>query len=215
MSNVNRIWSSLGVLPFIALFALPQGGCNQPENKDTPKAAPVPETTSATSECKKDTDCKGDRVCENGACRAPAANRRDTTPTPPPQPVVARNDTSIPPPGSPIPEGWEFNQAREVTVTDSSKYHCETKMVREWLRVLCKPYGSNGVTEARFTLTDNVMTQVSPIQNGTVALLTQVVRGKTINADIIWDDRGRSWGKTLVVTWDASSPRPKMYFIEQ
>ena len=81
MSDINRTWCFPGVLAVVGLLALPQGGCNLPSNKDTPKATPTPETTADTSACKKDTDCKGDRICDNGTCRSPATNRRDPVTT--------------------------------------------------------------------------------------------------------------------------------------
>lgn len=34
-------------------------------------------TQSAASGCEKDTDCKGDRVCEDGSCRAPRGKRKE------------------------------------------------------------------------------------------------------------------------------------------
>jgi hypothetical protein len=47
-------------------------------------------TLGASAQCMKDTDCKGDRICEKGACTAPvppsALSRSLTPPVPAPQP---------------------------------------------------------------------------------------------------------------------------------
>jgi hypothetical protein len=46
---------------------------------------------------------------------------------------------------SAVPTMGEWKaQTREVTVTGSSKLNCETKMVREWLRVSCRGKNSDG-----------------------------------------------------------------------
>src|SRR5690349_15729158 len=51
---------------------------------------------SATSHaaCTKDTDCKGDRVCEEGACVDPPAN----LPPPPPPPAGGGTPAAVAPP---------------------------------------------------------------------------------------------------------------------
>jgi hypothetical protein len=43
-------------------------------------------------------------------------------------------------PASATPTLDEWNAAREVDVTKSSAYHCETKVVREWFRATCTKY---------------------------------------------------------------------------
>lgn len=208
------------MLRLIALLPLLCGACQQAKADSEPtKSTSTPETRVEATGCQRDTDCKGDRVCVRGSCSEPRAARSKTPvhpqPQQPVQPGALPNDWGIPDPSTPIPDGSEFNRlSREVTVTGSSALHCETKMVREWLRVVCKPYDNNYVTEAVFTRPDNVITQVSPIDNGMVALLTQVVRGRTVNADISWYNEGRAWGRTLVVTWPTTAGRPSMYFIQ-
>lgn len=39
---------------------------------DVPPAASGADSAAMMLQCSKDTDCKGDRICESGACRAPA-----------------------------------------------------------------------------------------------------------------------------------------------
>lgn len=58
--------------------------------------------TGALLQCGKDTDCKGDRICEQGQCVAPAANAlasNSASPTQAPLPpiqVVAENTVALP-----------------------------------------------------------------------------------------------------------------------
>jgi hypothetical protein len=58
----------------------------------------------AHAQCSKDTDCKGDRVCEEGACVAPPpAGPADAAPPPPPNPQgeAARAPAYAPPLAAP------------------------------------------------------------------------------------------------------------------
>ncbi|WP_255263390.1 hypothetical protein [Pseudomonas aegrilactucae] len=60
----------------LAIAALALVGCDkQPESSTT---------GSATAQCHKDTDCKGDRICEAGVCTSPqsAANLTGAKPEP-------------------------------------------------------------------------------------------------------------------------------------
>ncbi len=56
------------------------------------KEASTPDTglpTPSTAQCAKDTDCKGDRICEQGVCTAPAATAVLDTPAETPKPAPA------------------------------------------------------------------------------------------------------------------------------
>ena len=53
-------------IAIVALLALIISGC------DTPKEETA-QATQPPAMCAKDTDCKGDRICENGQCTSPAA----------------------------------------------------------------------------------------------------------------------------------------------
>src|SRR5512142_2509343 len=58
----------------------------------------------------------------------------------------------IPPPGSRMPTAEEWDLiTREVTVRVSSELHCETKMIREWLRVSCDPRGADVPVDVKTT----------------------------------------------------------------
>jgi hypothetical protein len=55
-------------------------------------------STLAQAQCSKDTDCKGDRVCEAGMCTSPAL-----PPAPPPPPGSEAPGTAAPAPGAATP----------------------------------------------------------------------------------------------------------------
>lgn len=53
-------------LTIVALLALALAGCDKPKEDTTQAAQPA-------AQCGKDTDCKGDRICESGQCVSPGA----------------------------------------------------------------------------------------------------------------------------------------------
>ena len=56
-----------------ATLALLLTACTPSEPPPTPQASTVGATPAAPAACGKDTDCKGDRICDAGVCQAPAA----------------------------------------------------------------------------------------------------------------------------------------------
>jgi hypothetical protein len=191
------------------------------------------------SGCSKDTDCKGNRVCVDGSCVESSAGGAATpiqvkglgpsstplTPQPPPQPPPPQSppDTlaadglpvDIPPPGSQPPTTAEWNAVpREIVVRGSSSLNCETKMLREWLRVSChKSVRKGEPIEARHVRQSGqqVFQFVAP---GVASIVTQVVRGKDYAAQFIWDKGGAHTGAELVVSWPSGAPRPQITLTE-
>ncbi|HEY4121590.1 MAG TPA: hypothetical protein VGM56_27180 [Byssovorax sp.] len=116
----------------------------------------------------------------------------------------------IPAPGSKPPTTDEWNaMTKEVTVKGSSAYHCETKMVREWLRVTCYPYD-------KWTLKD-VKTKSSEGQQAFVGMfgpkasvVVQVVKNKKYVARYTWAPDGST--RDLTVNWPTGAPRPTFAF---
>ena len=114
----------------------------------------------------------------------------------------------IPPPGSTPPTVAEWNAVtKEVTVKGSSALGCETKMLREWLRVSCNPKGSLTPT--------GVKTEHSGGQQAFVGMfgtkssvVVQVVKGREYSAEYAWTDKGTSSKATLLVDWPSDHPRP-------
>lgn len=81
---------------------------------------------AAYAQCTKDTECKGDRVCERGACVSPAER---TQPPPPPQPEYTPPPPANPQPTHPAPRprppvpsasesAWEASARKNVITYD-------------------------------------------------------------------------------------------------
>lgn len=177
--------------------------------------------------CQKDTDCKGDRVCIADACQEPVVKDKPPVVEPTPasphpgsqpaqNPNVMASDglpVVIPPPSSPPPSVAEWESVtREVTVTGSSTLHCETKMLREWLRVNCRRYGADSPIEVSSTHTDGQQAYVFKNPGTVTSAVVQVVRGKEYRANFVWATQGRHWGAELTVSWPAAAARPVMRF---
>ncbi len=56
----------------LLIFLLLISGCNKKTDKD------ITSTQISTTQCMKDTDCKGDRICEVGVCTSPQSNSTHT-----------------------------------------------------------------------------------------------------------------------------------------
>ena len=56
-----------------AALALLLTACTPSEPPPAPQASTAGATPAAPAACGKDTDCKGDRICDAGVCQAPAA----------------------------------------------------------------------------------------------------------------------------------------------
>jgi hypothetical protein len=124
-------------------------------------------------------------------------------------PPLPRPKKGLPPGRSraPGPKGWEG--LREVTVRGSTAAKCETHMVREWLRVVCrkkaatdpKPLGiklvEGGHGEAFATAGDEV-----------TALLVPLLEGDRFAADFTWSDRTQR----LAIQWKKGAQFPEMIF---
>jgi len=73
--------------------------CKQPDSAET--TSTEVSTTAALAQCGKDTDCKGDRICDSGTCIAPSAATQNAlnqvTTTPSPFPAVEKKGTFFSP----------------------------------------------------------------------------------------------------------------------
>ena len=149
------------------------------------------------------------------------------SPTPPPTPAPAATPTSppdtlaadglpveIPPPGSPVPTTAEWNAVqREIVVRGSTRLKCETKMLREWLRVDCHKNFKGEPIEARHT--ERMGQQAFQfVGNHIASIVVQVIRGKRYGAQFIWDNNGAHTGAELIVSWTGGMPRPQITLTE-
>lgn len=120
------------------------------------------------------------------------------------RPAAANNGRSSPPTVA------EWSSVGEVTVRHSSALGCETKMVREWLRVSCSRHSPDnaptGVQLIRPAGDKEIFTFTTP----TLASLVLPVRpGVNTEARFTW----QKWGaRTLRVTWPNGAPSASMTF---
>lgn len=109
---------------------------------------------------------------------------------------------------STVPTIDEWTAAKEIGVKGSSKLNCETKMVREWLRVSCKGKNDTGgepksVTIKRGGGRGDTFTFAG---NKVASLVCPFVVGTDIAADFEWTDKK----KELVVSWPYGAPEPPL-----
>ncbi len=107
---------------------------------------------------------------------------------------------------SPVPTLAEWNaQTREVTVKGSSALRCETKMVREWLRVSCRDKNDTGGAPAAVRVTQGAGPGVFTLSGGgVVSLVLPIAEGTVVSAVFSWTDKSHRLG----VAWPKGSPEP-------
>lgn len=101
---------------------------------------------------------------------------------------------------------WKANQ-KEVTVKGSSALGCETKIVREYLRVSCRGKNDSGGTPTNVIIRKGGRGEAfTYVGAGVATLVVPFVEGIDFAADFSWTDRSH----TLVVKWPRGAPRPPM-----
>lgn len=189
--------------------------------------------------CTKDTDCKGERVCNSGLCTDPSGPTSATStvgspspltvnPAPVPHATSTASSASgssepvryapdglpehIPSPGSGVPTLAEWSAVpRQVPVRGSSRLNCETKMVREWLRVTCLKNAKGNPVEVYDESGQRAFTFTGYGKNSVVL---RVIHGEVYKTRYVWDKDGKRSGAQLVVSWPADVARPELYFVE-
>ncbi len=117
---------------------------------------------------------------------------------------------SIPPPASPPPIVTEWNAVNwQVAVKNASTYHCETKMVREWLRAVCSPYDGWTLKDVKTIQSGGVQALVG-VFGFRAQVVVRVVRGKTYVARFIWGPDNST--RDLTVNWQSNGLLPSIYF---
>lgn len=133
--------------------------------------------------------------------------------TAPPAPSVGmESKTGIPTAGnSKPPTVAEWGAVGEITVRHSTPLNCETKLVREWLRVSCRTSEktSNQITDVKLTRGKDFGAIPVFVKKGVASIVTQVKPG--IDAD--WTFEWNEWGKrVLTVKWPNGAPSPTYEF---
>lgn len=172
-----------GIVVCAALLA-----CKKEESKPEPVPTPVAATTTAPA-------------ATSAAPTERAAPERQQTTTGLPVPTEG---TSKPPTVA------EWGAVGEITVRHSTPLNCETKLVREWLRVSCRssekgPYLIEGVK-----LTGGKDHGGIPpfVKKGVASIVTQVKKGMSAEYTFDWGNFTRK----LTVSWPNGAPNPTIEF---
>jgi hypothetical protein len=131
-------------------------------------------------------------------------------------PASASASSSASAASSALPTAEEWKGAAEIRVKGSTALGCETKRVREWVRVLCdKPNDTQGTpAEAKVEKAEVIhgpkdITQIrKEVQlasaAGSTSLITRYVEGTDVEAAFEWTDKE----KHLSIFWPAGKPEP-------
>jgi lysophospholipase L1-like esterase len=122
---------------------------------------------------------------------------------PPPVPASGRiaADRSL----VPIPSAWKT--VGEVTVTGSSKANCETKRVREWLRVACRQDG-RGLQPTDLRVEAGGGDALTLVMPDATTLVAPLVPGEDLDVDFGWTTHTRR----LTVRWPDGAAAPTIGF---
>lgn len=109
---------------------------------------------------------------------------------------------------SAVPTTDEWNSVtKEVTVYGSSKLNCETKQIREWIRVSCRDPNDSGGSPTGVRVTkgggrgDDFVFTASTV----ASLVFRFVDGIHLEAQFTWTDKKQ----TLIVDWPHGAPEPQ------
>lgn len=106
---------------------------------------------------------------------------------------------------SPVPQLNEWAAVKEVTVKGSSSLGCETKMVREWLRVSCRGKNSTGGTPTSVVVLKGRRSDTFTYASGGVtSLVAPFEDGADIEATFSWTNVSHK----LVARWPRGSAKP-------
>src|SRR5262249_7190936 len=111
---------------------------------------------------------------------------------------------TIPANGSPSagPGVDEGSSAKEGDVTKSSAYHCETKVVREWVPSSCVGYDKWNLLApvCKPANGDSCFTWVDPSGKGAKAsIVHRLRRGQTYKLQFVWNPGGVAYDLSIAV----------------
>lgn len=129
---------------------------------------------------------------------------------------VMNEPPPVPKPGKGFPAGRtrpprssEWADKREAQVRGSTVANCETIMINEWLRVVCKMASPSSPRPLGIKVVEGGHGEafVTAGENESV-LLVPVLEGDRFSADFSWSDRTQR----LVIDWKSGTQYPKMVF---
>lgn len=164
--------------------------------------------------------CKQEAKKEEVAAPPTTATAVVAEPTPAPAAPAAsaepaantESKTGIPTSGtSKPPTVAEWGAVGEITVRHSTPLGCETKLVREWLRVSCRTPDSSPNQISSVMLTGGKDSGGIPpfVKKGVASIVTRVKPGMEAE----WTYEWSQWGKrVLSVKWPNGAPAPTYEF---
>ncbi|MCA9593954.1 MAG: hypothetical protein KC776_11605 [Myxococcales bacterium] len=172
--------------------------------------------TVALLACKKEEDKTEAPRAEATPAATPVAPAPEPTPAEPARTAEPSDQpqsrTGIPTEGnSKPPTVAEWNAVGEITVRHSTPLGCETKLVREWLRVSCRTASSDANQILAVELTRGKDSGGIPpfVKKGVASIVTRVKPGM----DAEWTYRWSQWGtRKLMVRWPNGAPSPTYEF---
>ncbi len=188
-NHVKHTLLSFGAIA-IAAAALTACGSDKTEpGKDAPATTAAPAKTNPPA------------AVTNAPAATSAAATADPTPAPTTAPAAAGPNGK-----SAVPKLDEWNAASEVPVKGASKLGCETKMVREWLRVSCRGKNDTGgePKAVKVTKGGGKGEDFTFASNKVASLVTTFVDGTDLVAEFEWTDAKHE----LVVSWPHGAPTP-------
>lgn len=127
------------------------------------------------------------------------------TDTPPPATGTAPPPIVLPPGRSAVPTLAEWDaETREVTVKGSSALGCETKMVREYLRISCKGKNDTGGTPLSVVPQKGAREAYFYSAGGVVSVVIPYVQGIDATLAFAWTDKSHP----LQIKWPRGAPKP-------
>jgi hypothetical protein len=185
----------------VVLVSLVSGGCCKIPGKSDNDPGPIIITPPADPKANPAVTLTAEPTPKPPTTQAPAtAYAADGLPA------------EIPQTHSGVPTVAEWNAVpREINVARSTPLNCETKMLREWLRVSCRPKSNTGGTPT------NVVHKSGPpeeayyfAKGGVASLVVPVFKGRHVESTFSWTDKTQ----TLVVDWPSGAPRPVIKFTD-
>lgn len=128
------------------------------------------------------------------------------TPSVPQAAAPPPTDTPLPAGRTPVPTPAEWDALpKEVTVKGSSALSCETKMIREYLRVRCKgPNDTGGTPKSIVIKKGGAAGALTSSGGGVTTLIVPFVMGTDFGAIFSWTDKSHR----LSVRWPNGAPMP-------
>lgn len=189
--------SLLPLLPLLPFALSSLAACKQSSETSaataTPSAAPAPATASAAPSAT--------------AGAQPEVNNQELE-------AIAKEivPKGIPTEKSKPPSVAEWNAASEITVRHSGPLGCETKRVREWLRVSCRTSGSSGPQIQTVSIVEPKAKNpefFSYEAKGVASIVLPLRESLDAKIAFTWSERGK---RVLAATWPKGAPAPGIYF---